>query len=115
MQYTWDRYRSICSAIKCPLEIIADDGFVTSNVGVNDAEAAYIVLRIMGYLRVSCLPITNILPVSVCLPIFFFVHVSECASVQLEINSPENTNKITDVRALTCTFHFISNFCCFFI
>ena len=32
--------------------------------------------------------------------------------MQLEIHSPENTNKITDVRALTCTiFHFY----CFFI
>ena len=40
-----------------------------------------------------------------------FVHVSVCASVQLEINSHENTNMITDVRALTCaTFHFIFNF-----
>ena len=32
--------------------------------------------------------------------------MSVCASVQLEIHSPENTNKITDVRALTC-IHFI--------
>ena len=41
---------SICSAIKCPLEYTADDYFVTSNVGVYDAiQAAYIVLRIMGY------------------------------------------------------------------
>ena len=40
-----------------------------------------------------------------------FVHVFVCASVQLETHSPENTNKITDVRALTCTtFHFIFNF-----
>ena len=31
-----------------------------------------------------------------------------CASVQLEIHRPENTNKITDVRTLTCaTFHFL--------
>ena len=58
----------------------------------------------MGYLRVSFLPRTIILPaepsvyLSVC-----FVHVSVCASVQLEIHSPENANKITDVRALTCT------------
>ena len=36
-----------------------------------------------------------------------FVHVSVCASVQLEIHSPENMNMITDVRALTCTTHFI--------
>ena len=36
--------------------------------------------------------------------------------MQLEIHSPENTNKTTDVRALTCTtFHFIFSFYCFFI
>ena len=36
--------------------------------------------------------------------------------MQLEIHSPENTNKITDVRALTCTtFHFIFSFYFFFI
>ena len=29
-----------------------------------------------------------------------FVHVSVCASVQLEMHRPENTNKITDVRVL---------------
>ena len=28
-------------------------------------------------------------------------------SVQLEIHSPENMNKITDVRALTCTTFYI--------
>ena len=40
-----------------------------------------------------------------------FVHVSVCASVQLEMHRPENANKITDVRALTCTtFHFILTF-----
>ena len=34
--------------------------------------------------------------------------MSVCASVQIEIHSPENTNKITDVTALTCTtFHFV--------
>ena len=45
-----------------------------------------------------------------------FVYVSVCASVQLEMHRPENTNKITDVRALTCsTFYFIFNFHCFFI
>ena len=50
VHYTLDRYRSICSAIKCPLEITADDYFVTSNGVVYDAiQAAYIVLRIMGY------------------------------------------------------------------
>ena len=37
-----------------------------------------------------------------------FVNVSVCASVQLEILSPENMNKTTDVRALGCTtFHFM--------
>ena len=50
VEYTLDRYRSICSAIKCPLEITADDYFVTSNGAVYDAiQPAYIVLRIMGY------------------------------------------------------------------
>ena len=73
VQYTWDRYRGICSAIKCPLEITADDYCVTSNGAVYDAiQAAYIVIRIMGYLRVSCLPFTIILPASVCLPICMF-------------------------------------------
>ena len=49
-EITLDRYRSSCSAIKCPLEITADDYFVTSNDVVYDAiQAAYIVLRIMGY------------------------------------------------------------------
>ena len=34
--------------------------------------------------------------------------MSVCASVQLEMHRPENMNKITDVRALTCTtFHLI--------
>ena len=32
-----------------------------------------------------------------------FVHVSVCVSIQLEMHRPENTNKITDVRAFTCT------------
>ena len=42
-------YCSIYSAIKCPLEITADDYFETSNGAVYDAiQAAYIVLRIMG-------------------------------------------------------------------
>ena len=69
-KYTLDRYCSICSAIKCPLEITADDYFVTSNGVVYDAiQAAYIVLWILGYLRVSCLPSTIILPAAVCLPI----------------------------------------------
>ena len=109
MQYAWGRYRSISSATKCPLEITADDYFVTSNGEVFDAiQSAYIVLLIMGYLRVPCqVP-------SFCL--LCFVYVSVCASVYLEIHSPKNTNKITDVRALTCTtFHFIFIFNCFFI
>ena len=43
--------------------------------------------------------------------LYVFVHVSVCARIQLEIHSPENANKITEVRALTCTtFHFIFNF-----
>ena len=50
VQYTLDRYRSICSTINCPLEIKADNYFVTSNGAVYDAiQTAYIVLRIMGY------------------------------------------------------------------
>ena len=50
MHYTLDRYGSICSAIKWPLEIRADDYFVTCNNAVYDAiQAAYIVLWIMGY------------------------------------------------------------------
>ena len=37
--------------------------------------------------------------------------MSVCASIQLEMHWPQNTNKTTDVRALTCTiFHFIFNF-----
>ena len=45
-----------------------------------------------------------------------FVYVSVCASIQLEIHSPENTNMITDVRALACsTFHFIFNFFRYYI
>ena len=115
MQYTLDRYRSICSAIKCPLDITADDEFVTSNGAVCDAiQAAFIVLGIVGYIHAYQVPSFCLLPsgyLNVC-----FVHVSVRASVQLEMPRPENTNKITDVRALTCTtFHFIFNFYCFFI
>ena len=84
MQITWDRYRSICSAIKCLLEITADDYFVTSNAAVYDTiQAAYIVLRILGYLRVSCLPSTIILPASSVYLSVCFVHVTVCASKQL--------------------------------
>ena len=118
MKYTWDRYHSICSAIKGPLKITADDYFATSNGAVYDAiQAAYIVLPIVGYLHISCLPSTITLPASVYLSVCF-VHVSVCASVQLERHSPENTNMITDVGpgALTCTtIHFIFNFYCFYI
>ena len=40
-----------------------------------------------------------------------FVHVPVCASVGLEMHSPENTNIITDVGALTCTnFNFTFTF-----
>ena len=34
VQYTLDKYRSINSAIKCPIEITADYYFVTSNGAV---------------------------------------------------------------------------------
>ena len=84
VQYTWDRYRSICSAIKCPLEITADDYFVTSNGVVYDAiQAAYIVLRIIGFYRFSCLSSTIILPASVVLPNCMFcscVCMCECTT-----------------------------------
>ena len=37
-----------------------------------------------------------------------FAHCSVCVSVQLEIHSPANMNKMTDVRKHTCTaFYFI--------
>ena len=37
-----------------------------------------------------------------------FVHASVCAREQLEIHSPRNTKKMTDVQAHTCTaFYFI--------
>ena len=50
------------------LKITTDDYFVTSNGAVFGAiQAAYIVLLIMGYLHVSCLPSAIILPASVCL------------------------------------------------
>ena len=69
VQYTLDRYRSICSAIKFPLEITADNYFVISNGAVYDAiQAAYIALRIMGYYRVLSVPSTINLPASVWLP-----------------------------------------------
>ena len=44
----------------------------------------------------------------VCFLFVCFVHASVCASVQLEIHSPGNMNKMTDVQAHTCTeFYFI--------
>ena len=50
VQYTLDGYRSICPAIKYPLEITADDYLVTSKGAVYDANpAAYIVLRIIDF------------------------------------------------------------------
>ena len=102
------QYPGICSAIKCPLEITADDYFVTSNGAVYDA------IQVIYAIHAYQVPPFCLLPsvyLSVC-----FVHVSVCASVQLEIHSPENTKEMTDVRALTCTtFHFIFNFYCFFI
>ena len=40
-----------------------------------------------------------------------FMCLYTCSSVCLEMHMPENTNKITDVRALTCTtFHFFLTF-----
>ena len=115
VQYTLDRYSSICSAIKCPLEITADNYFVTSNGAVYDAYKYSstdngLLTRFMPtkYHHFCLLPSGYLI---VC-----FVHVSVCASVQLEMHRPESTNKITDVRAPTCTtFHFIFNFYCFFI
>ena len=81
---TVNRYRGICSAIKCPLDITADDYYVISNGAVYNAiQAAYIVLRIMGYYRVSCLPSTIMLPASVWLPIGMFcscVCMCECTT-----------------------------------
>ena len=117
VQYTLDRYRIICSAIKCSLESTADDYFVTSNGGVYDAiQATYIVLRIMGYLCVSSVPSTIILPVSFCLLICLFCSCDCMCECTTRNAQAENTIKITDVRALTCTtFHFIFNFYCFFI
>ena len=42
------------------MSITADNYFVTSNGAVCDAiQAAYIVLRIMGYLRVSCASVST--------------------------------------------------------
>ena len=91
--------------------------FVTSNGAVYDAiQAAYIVLRIMGYYAFYAYQVPSFCLLASGYLIVCFVHVSVCARVQLEMHRPENTNKITDVRALTCTtFYFIFNFYCFFI
>ena len=78
MQYTLDRYRSTCSAIKCLLEITADDYFVTSNGAVYDA------ILDNGLLTRFMPTKYHHLPASVWLPNCMFVHVSVCASVQLE-------------------------------
>ena len=81
---------------------------------MNFKDIPRIVLQIMGYFHAYQVP-------SFCLLlsgylIVCFVHVFICASVQLEMHRPENTNNITDVRALTCTtFHFIFNFYCLLI
>ena len=49
VQYTWDRYTSICSSIKCPLEITADDYLVESNkLGSFDAIQAALIYRSMN-------------------------------------------------------------------
>ena len=59
-----------------------------------------------GLFCVSCLPSTIILSATHLYVLFMRLY----ASVQLEIRSPGNTNKMTDVRALTCTaFYFIFN------
>ena len=104
MKYTLDRYRSICSAIKCPFEITTDDYFVASNGAGYDAIQADngLITHFMPtkYYHFACFSLSTYLFV-------LFVNVSVCAIVQLEIYSPENTNKITDERALACsTFHF---------
>ena len=53
MQYNWDRYRSICSAIKCTLEITADDYFVTSNGVVDDVFQAAYILSLLDKFKVT--------------------------------------------------------------
>ena len=119
MQINWDRYRSICSAIKCLLEITADDYFVASIGAVYDAIlAAYIVLRILGYLPVSCLPSTIIclfpsVYLSVC-----FVHVTVCASAQLMRGSRNfcqgGSRPDSQKTILTCVFLVLNLFYSFY-
>ena len=79
----------MCSAIKFPLEITADDYFVTSNGAVYDAiRAAYIVLRMIGFYAFHAYQVPSFcLLLSVYLTVCF-VHVSVCASVQLEMHRP---------------------------
>ena len=73
--------------------------FVTSNGAVYDAIQA----ADNGFLNAFHayqVPSFGLLP-SGCL-IVCFVHVSVCASAQLEMHKPENTNTIADVRAFMC-------------
>ena len=56
VQYTWGRYTCICSSIKCPLEITAEDYLVEGikMCGSHDAiQAAFIGLQIMVFLCVT--------------------------------------------------------------
>ena len=70
----------------------------------------------MGYLRFHAYQVPSFCLLQSVYLYVCFIRVSVCASVQLEIHSPENTNKITEVGALTCTtFHFIFNVYCLFI
>ena len=102
--------------MKCPLEITADDYFVTSNgLRCNPSYGLWLIYAFHAYqVHHFCLIASFYL--SVC-----FVHVSVSASAQLEKHSPENTNKITDVQALTCTtFHLLllyimEKYACFYM
>ena len=87
MQYIQDRCRSISSAIRCPLEITADDF-----LDVIQATYIHVGLWIINYFAFNaykvppfCLLRSIKLSVSVCC-----VNVSVCASVQLEMNSRKN-------------------------
>ena len=73
LSFCWKENTRLVPIFVLSVETTADDYFVTSNGAVYYAlQAAYIVLRIMGYLRVSCLPSTIILSGSVC------VYLSVC-------------------------------------
>ena len=103
VQYTLDRYPSICSAIKCPLEITADDYFITLNGVVYDAiQAAYIVLRIIGYSHVSCLPSTTIVHASVWLPNCMF-----CSCVCMCERATRNAQISSQMYGHLHALHFI--------